>query len=146
MHHAANQILPARWHAPSVQQGTCVAVLQHLTGPPGGGQFIVWHPVGQPMGATLSVALLLAATLAFFFLAFFGVSLGVAACSVLVEAGGLAASAAQAGAAKARTDNNSNRYFIFMITLPLWLKNKYGLPIQGPQDNNTYINYFTSQT
>ena len=78
------------------------------------------------MGATFSVAALLA--IFFFFLAFLGAFLvGLAAgsaCAGLAAAGGLAGalagSVAQAGAAKIKADNN-NRFFIFMVMLPLWL-------------------------
>src|SRR3989338_6162510 len=118
---AADRIrrLSARWAAPSDQQGAYVVVLQHLTGPPGGGQCIEAHPVGQPMGAASLVAALAAFFLgAFFFWAFFGASLaGCAACTELVAAGALAAgasavSAAQAGTAKIKAINNSNIFFM----------------------------------
>lgn len=81
------------------------------------------------------------------FLAFLAVS-GWAAFSGMAEAEGTAdaapaVSAAKAGATKIKAHTNNSNFF--MVILPLWLKNKYGLPMRAPPDNNTCINYFTKQ-
>lgn len=89
------------------------------------------------MGATLSVAALLAFFLeAVFFLAFlvFLAVSGWVAFSGMAEAEGTAdaapaVSAAKTGAAKIKAHSNNSNFF--MVILPLWLRNKYGLPSTG---------------
>lgn len=116
-----------RQNSPCQRDGPCpsdqqaILFLQHTIGPLGAGQCTNVHPVGQ-----LKILLSVAALLAFFLWAFLGDSLPAwAAGAELATAGSLAGavgSAAHAGAAKIKADNN-NRFFIFMVTLPLWLKN-----------------------